>query len=86
MGMTNAKVTSVERKSDRDYDVSVICTSDLAGFTLWLPLGAVRELTLWTGHEIASMTDYPEMAEGDWSGVRDSSSETIWKIFNKHVA
>lgn len=86
MGFTNPKVVSVERKSDKDYDVKIECTSDLCSFGMWLPLGAIRELVAWTESDVARMTDYPEMAmEGDWSGVRDSSADKIWAIFNEHV-
>ena len=86
MGMTNAKVVGIERKSNRDFDVKVDCDSDFCKFGMWLPLGAIRSLTVWTDPKIARMTDHPEMAmEGDWSGVRDSSSEAIWAIFTEHV-
>jgi len=52
----------------------------------WLPLGFIRQLVPWTSFDVAFMTDYPEMAaEGDWSGVRDSSEEKIWAIFNKYA-
>jgi hypothetical protein len=86
MGFTNAKIVSIERKSDKDYDVKFEGTSDFANFAMWLPLGAIRELVQWTSPNVARMSDYPEMVmEGDWSGIRDSSSEKIWAIFNEHV-
>jgi hypothetical protein len=82
-----AKLESFERKSEMDFDVVVRCKSDTMGtFGAWLPLVAIRELTVWTRREIASMTDYPEMTEeGDWSGVRDTNREAIWEIFRQHV-
>jgi len=86
MGMTNPKVVSIERKSNRDFDVKIECTSDLCTFGMWLPLGAIRSLTVWADPKIANMTDHPEMAmEGDWSGVRDSSADAIWAIFTQHI-
>jgi hypothetical protein len=78
---------SVTRRSEREFDLSVEGTySDnhyLPGtkFSGWLPLIYIRELTVWPSY--AHMTDYPEMvAEGDWSGVRDSENEKIWAIFH----
>jgi hypothetical protein len=87
MGMDNAKVVDSKRKSDRDFDVNVECTSDLCKFSLWLPKAAIRSLVDWTRPEVASMTDHPEMAmEGDWSGVRDTDEEKLWEIFRIHVS
>lgn len=55
-------------------------------FSAWLPLSCIRELTTWTVREIAAMSDYPNMvATGDWSGIRDSSEETRWAIFDRFV-
>jgi hypothetical protein len=55
-------------------------------FEAFLPLLAVRELTVWSSEAIALMTDHPEMVlAGDWSGVRDSSHEAIMAIFERHV-
>jgi hypothetical protein len=90
-GLTEVKM---ERKSDREYDISLKGkyapdAPYLAGtaFSAWLPLLAIRELTAWTSESIASLTDYPDMVmEGDWSGVRDSSTETIWFIFDRFAA
>lgn len=83
----------VSRRSNTEYDLSVEGRYGkdapyMAGvaFSAWLPLFAIRELTLWTSENIASLTNYPNMAmEGDWSGVRDSDPETIWFIFHKFV-
>lgn len=87
MGMTNAKIVTINRKSDADFDVRIECTSDLCAFGMWLPLGAIRSLTQWPSREIANMTDHPEMTmEGDWSGVRDTSTDKIWAIFTQHVS
>ena len=48
------------------------------------------QLKLWAIHDLAfddesiAMSDYPEM-EGDWSAIRDSSPETVDKIFRQRV-
>jgi hypothetical protein len=87
------EIVTIERKSEREYDVRFDATVDAPSLANpaqrfsysmggWLPLGFIRECTVWTSRRIASLTDYPEMAaEGDWSGVRDSSTEAIWNIF-----
>lgn len=84
----------VSRRSDREYDLTLeggyapdaLYMAGVA-FSAWLPLMAIRELTQWPSESIASLTDYPEMVmEGDWSGVRDSSTETIWFIFDRFAA
>lgn len=82
----------VTRRSEREYDLSIEGkygknNKYLSGtFSAWLVLAAIRELTLWTSPEIASMTDHPDMCEeGDWSGMRDSNPEALWAIFNHFV-
>ena len=53
-------------------------------FSACLVLSCIRELFNWT--KFADMTDYPEMVrEGDWSGVRDTSWDKLWRIFNETV-
>ena len=85
-------VTRVISRSDRLYDIRVegICRmddlSEPVRFSAWLPLAAIRALVPWRRPEVARMTDYPEMVlAGDWSGVRDSSDERIWRIFEHYV-
>ena len=84
-------VINIERKSDREYDLSLtavktIDTVSCASYG-WLPLTAISFLVTWTHPAVANMTDYPDMAlNGDWSAVRDSSPEKIWAIFNRFVA
>ena len=81
----------VSRRSDREYDLSLegrygedAPYMGGVAFSAWLPLMAIRELTNWASMEIASVTNYPDMAiEGDWSGVRDSDEDTIWFIFKR---
>jgi len=78
-GMDDVKIT---RKSDKEYDLKL----EGKGFSAWLPLLAIREMTCWPQDEIAVMTDYPSMVtEGDWSGVRDSDPDKIMAIFKKFV-
>jgi hypothetical protein len=81
------KDLKVSRRSDREYDLSLEGRyMREMNFSAWLPLFAIRELTLWPSEEIAQCTDYPEMVvEGDWSGVRDSDPEKIWAIFHRFV-
>jgi len=79
----------VSRRSEKEYDLSIEGRSNHAylggvNFSAWLPLLAIRELTLWTSPQIASLTNYPSMCEeGDWSGMRDSDPENIWEIFHR---
>ena len=77
----------VDRRSDKEYDLHI--EGKYVGGTLfsaWLPLVAIRELTMWTSPQIAQFTNYSAMCEeGDWSGVRDSEPENIWVIFHKFV-
>jgi len=83
----------VSRRSDREFDLSLEGRFGKdypymggVAFSAWLPLLAIRELTQWAGDDVAGCTDYPDMvAEGDWSGVRDSDPETIWAIFHRFL-
>jgi hypothetical protein len=83
----------VVRKSDREYDLGLDGRFGSAcpymggvSFSAWLPLLAIRELTVWTSDEIAGCSNHPTMAaEGDWSGIRDSEPENIWHIFHTFV-
>lgn len=78
----------VSRRSEREYDLSVTGGTrvmfaepmdHVVRFSAWLPLATIRE-TNWTRY--AQMSDYPVMVEhGDWSGIRDSDAETVWRIF-----
>lgn len=78
----------IERISEKPFDFKVkgettkFSTSRAwYSFSAWLPLYVIRELN-WI--QFADMSDYPEMVrEGDWSGIRDSSKEKIWAMFEK---
>ena len=71
-----------QRKSEKEFDIEI----EGDGFSAWLPLAAIRSLTKWTRPSVALLSDYPEMViEGDWSGIRDSSDEAIWDIFETYV-
>jgi mRNA-degrading endonuclease YafQ of YafQ-DinJ toxin-antitoxin module len=81
-------IESVERKSDREFDLAIKGKDHQlrCGFSGWLILMAIRELTIWTSQAVAKHTDYPQMAlDGDWSGVRDTSNEKLWYIFDEYV-
>lgn len=79
----------ITRNTERPFDLSLegeMTQGVHCRFGAWLPLTCIRELTTWTRHEIAGMSDYSEMVRGgDWSGIRDSSPEAIWAIFEKFV-
>lgn len=76
----------IERRSEREYDLTLSGRMNGTLFSAWLPLLSIRETTDWTSREIARMTDYPSMVtEGDWSGVRDSDTDKIMAIFLKFV-
>lgn len=78
----------VKRRSDREYDLELTGTHKWhrQGFSGWLPLMAIYNLTRWTSPAMAAETDYPDMVkDGDWSGVRDSETDTIWRLFDRHV-
>jgi len=59
------------------------------GFGAWLPLSVLRESD-WTSDEIWGMVDAYGTLDGkpsdpeyyDWSGIRDSSVEVIWSMFD----
>lgn len=50
----------------------------IAKMSAWLPLALIRASN-WP--KFSGLSDYPDMvAAGDWSGIRDSSKETIFEI------
>lgn len=89
--LVDHKINFIKRgATDEVADVVVEGTYDNNGNTVhfggWLPLLAVKHLLLWSARNVAEMTDYPEMAmDGDWSGVRDTSSEKIKAIYKKFI-
>lgn len=54
--------------------------STVSDYSGWLPLTAIHALRGAAYGRAVAMSDYPEMG-GDWSGIRDSDSDTIWRIF-----
>lgn len=76
------KEVTIIRKSDREGDLQIEGEDAEGKFGAWLVLAAIREAD-WTSRRISRRTDYPTMAyEGDWSGVRDTSEEKLWDIFD----
>ncbi len=83
----------VKRRSDEQYDIEVEGETWENGFlnmafSAWLPLAAIRAVD-WTKPEIWGLTNaYCDIvgfipAQGhDWSGVRDSSNDAIWEMFD----
>jgi hypothetical protein len=53
-------------------------------FSACLKLACISKFTKWWEPKIANMSDYHNMA-GDWSAIRDSSDETIDRIFEEFV-
>jgi hypothetical protein len=54
------------------------------GFEARLGLWAIRDLINWPNY--SGWFDYPEMVrQGDWSGVRDSSNESIENFYNEVI-
>lgn len=84
---TGAWIHAVNRKSDKEYDISFEGHSPSGyAYMAWLPTYFIANMTDWGSPAIANMTDYPDMAKTwDWSAVRDTSDEKIWDIFHKHV-
>lgn len=76
-------ITEIERMTDREFDINLQGTyqgDDPVNFVSWLPLMFIYQYE-WT--ILAWMSDYPEMVvNGDWSGIRDSSSDSKWDMFN----
>jgi len=80
-----AEISSVIRRSEREYDIEFNGWDGKmrCNFSSWLPLAAIGCVD-WTGEEYAEMSDYPMMvAEGDWSGIRDSNEGAVWRMFKK---
>lgn len=49
----------------------------------WLPL-AIIGCVDWTRPVYAHLSSYPTMVkQGDWSGIRDSKWDNIWKMFDQ---
>lgn len=74
---------TITRRSEREFDLDIdgLRGEDMHLFSAWLPLLIVRELVEWCDGRVALLTDYPSMvAEGDWSGVRDSDPKRVWEI------
>jgi hypothetical protein len=86
------KVVKTEAK---EYDIHLSgVRKDTTSFHAWLPLATLSVIN-WASPEIWSLNDaygrskgYPPGTKGftptggpDWSGIRDSSTEAIWKMF-----
>ena len=82
---------TVTRRSARCFDL------DLEGvgaeprfrsptqYSAWLPLAMIGQLSNWV--MLAPYSDYPSMvADGDWSGIRDSDEDTIWVMLARSHA
>jgi len=77
----------VSRKSLKEFDLRITgIDSNGIRFSAWMPLGLIHSLD-WDDDEFWSLSDgygpkgfIPSQGK-DWSGIRDSSDETIWKMF-----
>ncbi len=81
------EISKIERQSPRDFDLSFEgqMTEDdgKKPFSYNYSAGlvtAVIRASNWP--RFAQMSDYPQMVwAGDWSGIRDSSMEAKWEMF-----
>jgi hypothetical protein len=81
---------SIKRNSPKFFDISIEgirhgdgykCSFSSQGYR-----HVIHSLVDWCCPVVANMSDYPEMVEyGDWSGIRDSSEESIMNIFNWYL-
>jgi len=81
------ELTEVSRLSDKEFDINYNAYSG-ENYTIsaWLPLASIHAFVTWPSRHVAILSDYPKMAmEGDWSGIRDSSRDKIWNIFDLYV-
>lgn len=78
-----------ERNSDKEYDINISGEKGGANKSMsggWLPLNIIY--LVWADDRIWRLTDaygskgYIPSQGYDWSGVRDSSTEAIWKMFD----
>ena len=73
----------IDRNSSKEYDLLINGKNDLCDFSAWLPLSTISQAN-WP--EYAMLSTYPEMvAEGDWSGIRDSDPDAIWNMFSEAI-
>jgi hypothetical protein len=81
------EINKVWRRSVRMYDLSIqgVEHTTLDGkpfdmnFSAWIPLQVIHSVD-WT--KFAGMSGHSTMVDmGDWSGIRDSSVEEIWGMF-----
>ena len=84
LNLKNVTLTKVTKLSKKEYDIDFegIEYTEMFGkiiFSSYLPLHIIKKSD-WTN--FTYLSDYPEMVlEGDWSGIRDSSEDKIWKMF-----
>jgi hypothetical protein len=86
----NVDIRHVGRNSEREGDVEITGTSERGIFTAWLPLAVIHAVD-WVNPAIYGQSDgYGELGhvppQGyDWSAIRDSSKEQVWKMFEVAV-
>ena len=82
------KNVSIERRSDREFDINIFGERDIYsnwGFSAWMPLSIISNVD-WTSKDIWSLSTvygscgYIPAQGHDWSGIRDNSPDTIWKM------
>lgn len=81
------QILLIERRSITLYDILITGRyppEKMSGcaFGAWLPLAAIAVLPPSLYAKAVLLSDYPMMM-GDWSGIRDSSHPTIWRIFHQ---
>jgi hypothetical protein len=90
ISMLNLAQIQVIRRSPCDYDLDIMAFDPALNCWMsgWLPLMAIHDLADWTSPAIWSLSDgYGPIGlippqDHDWSGIRDSSPNQIWAMFN----
>ena len=82
LGTFDGVITNCKRNSDKEFDLDITGFNKKGfSYSAWVPLKYIGEQN-WCSQKIANMSDLPEMVlYGDWSGIRDSSMEAKWEIF-----
>lgn len=80
---------AVKRNSNKEFDIVIDGKEDRGehkfDFSAWIPLSIIRHVD-WTSNKIWKLSDgygspgYMPVQGHDWSGIRDSSEEAIWKM------
>lgn len=80
---------TLERKSDKEFDIIIDGEQEVGEnkwpFSAWMPLSIIYGVN-WADNKIWKLSDgygkkgYVPIQGHDWSGIRDSSKDAIWKM------